>query len=353
MKRIVLSMICVVLFTGISIAGAAGQTTTVAPVATTTAPAEQATTVAPVDPTTVVARVNNETILQSDVENVFNLFVLPQFKAQNPDKEFPTDQKLKVEQGITSQLATQKLLIQAAAKLGVKPDETIVNTQFDTLKAQYPQASPEFLKDFLIREVTIQALLQQEVISKITVSDEEVKKYYDERKDQFNEPEQVRASHVLVQVDPKATQETKDAAKKKIEDVLAQAQAGKDFAELAKQYSDCPSKEQGGDLGFFKRGDMVKPFEDAAFALNVGELSGVVETQFGFHVIQLAEKKSAREVPFEEAKERLTQSIKQQRTNTDAVAWVNALKSKSTIELLNQPPAEPTQPAEPQPTTKP
>jgi peptidyl-prolyl cis-trans isomerase C len=168
------------------------------------------------------------------------------------------------------------------------------------------------------------------------VSDEEVQKYYEEQKEQFKEPEQVQASHILILVAQDATQEDKDVARKKIEEVLVLAKEGKDFAELAQEYSEGPSKDKGGDLGFFPKGAMVKPFEEAAFTMNEGDISDVVETQFGYHIIKLTGKKAERNVPFEEVKDRLKQGMLQQKTNSEAMAWIEGLKSEATIEMMNQ-----------------
>ena len=284
----------------------------------------------------VVAKVNGEDILQSDVDFVFDTFVLPQFKAQNPDKEFPAEQMSKIEQNIINQLVTQTLVLQEAAKLNITVDDAVVSKRFEEFKAQRPDASEEQIKPFISKELLIQQTIQQEVADKVEVSDEEVKEYYEKNKEQFKEPEQVQASHILVQVAPDATQEEKDAAKQKIDGLLAQVKEGKDFAEVAKESSDCPSKEQGGDLGFFPRGAMVKPFEDVAFALNEGEISDVVETQFGYHIIKLTAKKASNDVPFEDVKERLQQGLLQQKKNSEVMSWFNNIKTNATIEMMNE-----------------
>jgi peptidyl-prolyl cis-trans isomerase C len=285
-------------------------------------------------PATVVAKVNETEIFQSDVDFIFDTFVLPRFQLQSQGKELSDEQKTQIEQKIISQLVIQRLLLQAAAKANVSADEELINQQFEAIKAQRQDIPPDKLKQLIQDDLTIQKLIEQEVASKIAVSDEEVQKMYEERKEQFNEPEQVQASHILVEVSPEATQEEKDAARKKIEDVLAQAKAGKDFAELAKEYSSCPSKEMGGDLGFFARGMMVKPFEDAAFALKEGEISDIVETQFGYHIIKLTGKKAQRTIPFEEAKASLTQGVLEQKKNTEINNWINNLRASAMIEIM-------------------
>jgi len=148
-----------------------------------------------------------------------------------------------------------------------------------------------------------QKMMDKLAADKLAVSDEDIKAYYDENPDRFKQEEEVKASHILVKVDPNASEEDKAAAKAKIEALLKRVQGGEDFAAVAKEASDCPSKENGGDLGFFTRERMVKPFSDAAYGLEKGKMSDVVETQFGYHIILVTDKKEAKTTSFDEAKE--------------------------------------------------
>ncbi|GAK52682.1 PpiC-type peptidyl-prolyl cis-trans isomerase [Candidatus Moduliflexus flocculans] len=303
------------------------------------------------DPNQVLAKVNNEEILQKDVDEIVAVFVMPQFKAQNPDKEMPAEQRQQIEKQVLDQLVTERILLQEAAKLNVTVDQKELADRIAQVKPQRPDLTDEQWTSFLTRDMMIQKLIQQEVVSKIVVSDEDVQKFYDEQKDRFHEPEKIRASHILVLVPQDATPEAKDAAKKKIDGVLEEINAGKDFAELAKANSEDPgSKDNGGDLDFFPRGAMVKPFEDAAFALKDGEVSGVVETQFGYHIIKKTGEKAERDVPLDEVKDQLKGSLTKQKTNTEVMAWVDNLKKQSTIEMTN---ATPTAQATPETATEP
>lgn len=291
------------------------------------------------DPAQVVATVNGEEILQSSLDLIITRIVIPQFQAQNPGKELSAEQKKMVEGNILNQLVTQQLILQVAAKSNLMADEAMVNQRFDAFKAQRPEVADEHMRQLIADEILTQQTVQQEVISKVTLTDEEAQNYYNERKDQFNQPEQVQTSHILIQVAQDAPQEEKDAAKKKIQEILTMAKEGKDFAELAKEYSEGPSKENGGDLGFFAKGVMVKPFEDAAFALDEGAISDVVETQFGYHIIKVTGKKAQRTAPFEEVKAQIKQRLLQQKINLERRNWVEALKSNATIEIMGEGPA--------------
>ena len=140
----------------------------------------------------------------------------------------------------------------------------------------------------------------------MSVSDKEVKAYFDKNTDQFKSPEQVKARHILIQVPKDAGEEEKKKSKEKAEDLLKKINAGEDFAKLAEANSDDPgSKEKGGDLGFFSKGSMVPAFEQAAFALKAGEVSLVVELDFGYHLIKVEEKKAEVSESFEAVKEKV------------------------------------------------
>lgn len=154
---------------------------------------------------------------------------------------------------------------------------------------------------------------EKDKVSVGTITDSEIEDYYKSHIKEYQEEEQVRARHILIKPD-----NDKKAAKSKIEGILKEIKEGKNFEELAKKYSACPSKSQGGDLGFFGRGRMVKPFEDAAFSLKLGEISDIVETQFGFHIIKLEERKKARTIPLSEVKENIQNTIYHQRTKKEA-----------------------------------
>ena len=145
------------------------------------------------------------------------------------------------------------------------------------------------------------------------------------------QPEAMRASHILLKAD---TPEAKAAAKTKAGDLLTQIKGGADFAALAKQHSNDGSAPNGGDLGFFPRGQMVKPFEEAAFALKAGEISPIVETEFGYHIIKGAEHRDARTVPLAEVSDRIAQALRQQKQQALAQEYVQSLKTKGKVEIL-------------------
>jgi peptidyl-prolyl cis-trans isomerase D len=156
--------------------------------------------------------------------------------------------------------------------------------------------------DLSVSDEEARALLEREP--------ERVRKAYDERRSEFEQPERVRARHLLIRIPEEAGPEAVEKARVRAEEARKRIQEGADFADVALEVSDDQgSKQQGGDLGFFPRGRMVKPFEDAAFSLEVGQLSDVVRTVHGFHVLRVEEKRAAESTPFEEVDERLARDL--------------------------------------------
>jgi peptidyl-prolyl cis-trans isomerase C len=291
-------------------------------------------------PTDPVVKVNNSVITRSEVDRAMKVLGAQSQMGMNGAAKVSEDT-------VIDQLVSAELLYQAGEKLGVADLDKQVAAKVAEGKAKFPteaayenalksaDLTPKSLESLLKKDIVINNLVVKEIVPKATVTDEEVKKFYDENKDKlFKRPEQVRASHILCGVDPKATKEEKDKAKAKAEELLKEVKAGKDFAELAKANSTCPSKEKGGDLGFFSKGQMVPAFESAAFALKPGEVSNVVETQFGYHIIKLTEKKDAGVANLDEVKERIRDYLKNAKIQKGVVDYIAQLKGKAKIEKI-------------------
>jgi len=152
----------------------------------------------------------------------------------------------------------------------------------------------------------------------VEIQEEEISAYYNENKNQFITPKTVEARHILFKVEPDADDKTDESAKIKAMDVLKLARAGKDFAELAKEYSKGPSKDNGGYLGTFPKNAMVEPFASTAFSMKAGEISEPVKTQFGWHLIKVEKVNEASSLPESEAKDKIRQRFKDERTKTIA-----------------------------------
>jgi peptidyl-prolyl cis-trans isomerase C len=176
-----------------------------------------------------------------------------------------------------------------------------------------------------------QRYLDTQIAPGIEVSDEQVKQYYEANPEQFEAPEQVRARHILIKLDKDVDDAQREQARKRAEAARERAVAGEDFAALASELSEGPSASKGGDLGFFEAGRMVKPFSDAAFALEPGEVSPVVETRFGYHVIKLEERKPAETLQLEKVFDNLRGFLASRRLNQAVSAKLGSLRETATI----------------------
>ena len=288
-----------------------------------------------------VAVVNGTVINQPEFDNEMNR-VLERLQRTG---RFPNDlERSQIKKQVLENLIARELLYQESQTKGIKVDQKEIEAQVTALKGRFP-SEVEFknalstmnlteadLRFQFERDLAIRKLLDDQIGGKITVSEKESKAYYDNNLESFKKPEQVRASHILIKVDPGAEEAKKAEARTKIESVQAKLKKGEDFGALAKEYSEGPSGPKGGDLGFFGRGQMVKPFEEAAFSMKPGQVSGMVETRFGYHLIMVAERTPESTLSYEEVKDRLEQYLKQQKVQEAIAAYVETLQGKAKIE---------------------
>ena len=197
------------------------------------------------------------------------------------------------------------------------------------------------VKGYIRKGLGYQKVIEAQFGDKIKVTDEDANKFYTENQKQYENPEQIKASHILIKfdstdpnVDPNAA---KAAAKAKADDLLKQIREGADFATLAQSNSACPSAKNGGDLGFFSRGQMVGPFEDTAFGLKTGQVSEVVETKFGYHIIKATDHKDANTVPFEQAKADIMKQLGETKKGEIANKYVESLKAGANVVYAAEP----------------
>ena len=193
----------------------------------------------------------------------------------------------------------------------------------------------EEVKEDVHKALSRNKFMEAQWAGKIDVTEEEAKKYYDENKKRFDVPEQVRASHILVQYElgqPGADpNEAKAKAKAKAQELLQQIKDGADFAELAKAHSACPSAPKGGDLGFFSKGDTTPQFEKAAFELKIDQISDIVETEYGCHIIKVTDHKDASVVSFDQAKDDIIKQLTEKKQSEFAEKYISSLKTQANI----------------------
>ncbi len=207
-----------------------------------------------------------------------------------------------------SQVKIDYVLFDPAAYEDVEPAEEALHSYYEKnkekyksepkVKARYVRIDPEIFTD------------------RVTVTDEEILADYEENIEEFRTEKSVSARHILLKTEPDESEESVEEKRKKALEIMEKAKAGEDFAELARTHSEGPTKENGGDLGEFKQGDMVKPFSDTAFSMAPGQISEPVKTQFGWHVIKVEKVNEASTKTVEEATETIREKLTQQRAKT-------------------------------------
>ena len=197
-------------------------------------------------------------------------------------------------------------LIQPQQMKDIMPTAEEIKTHFEENKETY-KTDPEIKVRYLY-------LNPKNYLAKVAISEEDIADYYESNLENYKTPQTVKARHILIRVDQNASAETVEEARQRIEEVLKLAKAGQDFAELAAEYSQGPTKTKGGDLGTFRRQDMVKPFSDQAFSMQAGEISEPVRTDFGWHIIKVEEVNPASVQTLDEARAEIEDKLKADRS---------------------------------------
>ncbi len=262
--------------------------------------------------------------------------------------------QLELKSQVIEQLIRNVLLTQEARKRGLKAPRAQLKQRFEE---QYnsilanagltERQAEEILnqqglslaqfKAELRRQIELEILegkLKEDVVGELSPTDEELKDYFKQNESKYSKPERVRARHILIKVAQDAPEAEVAEARKKIEEIKKQLDAGGDFAELAKKYSqDEGSAQLGGDLGFFERGRMVKEFEEAAFALKPGEMSDIIRSPFGFHIIKLEEREEGENKKFEDVKEQVKNDWSDEQKRKRFEDWLKDVKDRAKIEI--------------------
>lgn len=295
-----------------------------------------------------VAQVNDYKIYMSDLAREMRMMgVDPRSVANNMEKEA----FIKFRDQLIESLINQELMYEEGKKAGFEPKDEDVKAEIDKVKASTPnyqqilkmQGLTEEKFAVLVKRFMTMRKLRDEVIQPLAkpVTDDDIKNYYEENKEKYVQKESVRASHILLRTSPDSTEQEKANIRKKMESILQEARKGANFAELAKKYSQCPSAQQGGDLQYFTRGQMVQPFDDVAFALKPGEISDIVETQFGYHIILLQDKKPGRQLSLDEVKDSIEEVLSDKALNDALEEWLKPIREKASIKILLKSDAKP------------
>jgi peptidyl-prolyl cis-trans isomerase C len=288
-----------------------------------------------------VAEINGVVISEEQFNKELNIHLE---RVARQGQQITDDQLTSLKKDILEGLIERELLYQESQRAGIKVQDQTIDEQLAAIKKRFPsedeyikalsqmKLTEDEVKSQIARGLAIRELIEQQITSKIEITDAESKAFYDGNLQLFKQPEQVKASHILIKVDAAATDAQKAEARQKITDIQQKLKDGGDFAELAKEYSEGPSNSRGGDLGYFGRGQMVKPFDEAVFAMKVDEVSDLVETRFGYHLIKVYDIKTEQTLAYADVKDKLDQRLKQEKIEKEATKYIDQLKKDAKIE---------------------
>jgi len=310
-----------------------------APPAASSAPAEgKGRAVAAPSDLEAVARVNGHPILRRE----FDFAVQMQFRGRRDPVGLRELQATR--DAVLELLIDQELLYQKASKSEASVPDKEVEAEFEAMKRRFPTAadfaaelrrsgvSEAEFKSQLRRTLVVTRFVEREIVGVVKVSDEEVRRDYDQNPAEMNRPEAVHLAQILVRVAPDASEESHSIARLKIEEILKGPRAGGAFAALARRYSEGPEATREGDTGWVARGQAPPAIEHAAFALEEGQMSDVVESRLGFHILKVLERRPEGPIPFEEAKSAIRTKLVARGRDEKLRPYVEQLKEKARIE---------------------
>jgi len=290
----------------------------------------------------MAVKVNGKTITEADVVEEEGRLTMAMGGRMDPQQL--ESMKPMIREQATNNLINRELLNLAVKKEGIKVSGEEVDGRLVELETAAGGAEAfesrlsmmGVTRDELRQEIelgmAIEKLMEDKSAGTGDPTEAEMRAFYDENPQQFERPEQIQASHILFMVQEGATDADRAAKRKDAEEALTQLQGGADFAVVATEHSDCPSSSKGGDLGSFGRGQMVPPFEEVAFALKPGEMSGIVETRFGYHIIKVTDKSSAGKISYDEAQANIKQYLGGQDKQQAMTAVIEELRADADIE---------------------
>jgi peptidyl-prolyl cis-trans isomerase C len=284
----------------------------------------------------IVAKVNGAEISEKELEIAVTRY-LPRDSFHSG---VSSEQVKEAEKKALEELINRELFYQEAIRQGITPDMDEIERRLSVLKQRYP-SKEEFersltkygmsvasIKERVKKDTVIEKLIEKEV--NVIVSDEEVKDYYENNNDKFLEPESLHMRYILVKFRP-SEPDFRERAKAKIEEALKKIKSGTEFAEVAWSYSDDGSRVKGGDIGYIHRGMLPEDIERAAFSMKEGELSDIIENDYGYHIIQVLDKRPERQIAFEEIKDKLKQTLTDSYQRERKERLIQRLREKAEI----------------------
>ncbi|SIP89514.1 peptidyl-prolyl cis-trans isomerase C [Alkalispirochaeta americana] len=291
----------------------------------------------------LAARVNGRGISREEFDDVVETNIY-RFEMHN-DQSFPQDRRGELERQVLDGLITRTVLETEAETQGIVVTDEQLSEALEQFRSQFPDResyraaleqqgfSEDLFEAEVLRQIAIETLINTRAFEGLTVDEATAREFYDAHPDYFERPEQVAARHILLSAEEGAD---KEQLRSRLGEIRQQLLDGADFGEMAREYSDCPSSAEGGELGAFGRGQMVPSFEEAAFSLDAGELSDIVETQFGFHLVQVTERIPGRVIAFTDVLPEIEEFLLEDLQNEAARNYVTSLREAAQIEEFVQ-----------------
>ena len=247
--------------------------------------------------------------------------------------------KTRIKKQMIDEFIIRNLLTKEVEKRKIAVTDKEIKATMEQIKSTLPpdKKLETFMKENKISKehialgIKVSKLVKQEAGNKTKPTQKEISKFYDENKDKFIIPESVHVRHILIAFAEGDDDKVKAEKKVKIENLRKQVVDGADFAEIARKNSDCPSKENGGDLGMIKKGQTVKPFEDAAFSQKINSIGPVIATEYGYHIIQVLGLNPQKTAALEEVKGKISSYLEQQKQAAIFNALLKKLRDKAKI----------------------
>jgi peptidyl-prolyl cis-trans isomerase C len=289
----------------------------------------------------VVATVEGQEIRKEELEQAFTAELARQ---GIPADQLPANQKAQGYKMVLNDLITERLVSKRAASMEAKEED--VNAQFEQLKGRFPKQedfdaqlakagqTPDKIREDIRAYLKQQAWVKEQIKDAPKATDADAEEFYTKNPDQFKKPEQVRASHILLSVAADASEDVVKEKQKAAEAIAARVKAGEPFDKLATELSEDPSaKQNAGDLNFFTKEQMVPEFSTAAFGMKKGDISEPVKSQFGFHVIQVTDRKDAETMTLESVKAQLLAFLNQKMQSTQVEKLIKDVREKAAVEI--------------------
>jgi len=287
----------------------------------------------------IVGRINGTPIQKADFANALQGYSMETWRKTSD--QLSTDELVQAEEIVRERLLARELIFQDALAMGLVATEEQVDEEKAKIIGNFPNEdefyatlekagiTPLDYHRMVRQDVTVEQLKQRKLTDLAEPTEEEITKVYQEHPEQMVIAGRVRAAHILLRLEGAERTEVEAEMAE-----LKQRSAGEDFGKLAKQHSKCPSAPGGGDLGYFRKGDMVKNFEEVAFSLPIGEISDPVETQFGLHLIKVIDREKERQLGLDEARPKIIGFLKDEAAARLLQGWVEDLKELARIEWV-------------------